>query len=85
MDQKVVGADHLLSLDTTLYFGCRSSSSDLFYESEWSRYRELGVRIEVAASRDQEEKVYVQNLIKKDKALVKDWIVDRKGHLFISG
>ena len=81
----MVVADQQLSLDTILYFGCRSASSDLFYASEWSHCRNLGVRVEVAASRDQHEKVYVQSLIRKDKALIKEWIVDRKGYLYISG
>lgn len=33
----------------------------------------------------QEHKVYVQHLIKKDIALVSDWIVERSGHVYICG
>lgn len=72
-------------IDTSLYFGCRSSAADYFFESEWRGHREKGVKIQVAASRDQRERLYVQHLIKRDKEHVKDWIVDRKGWLFISG
>ena len=72
-------------LDTILYFGCRSTSFDLFYASEWASYRKQGSIIEVAASRDQEEKVYVQHLIRRDKELVHEWIVDRLGSIYISG
>jgi sulfite reductase alpha subunit-like flavoprotein len=70
---------------TILYFGCRSASQDLYYKDEWAEYRKLGVRIEVAASRDQEEKIYVQDLIKRDKRLVNEWVNDKEGHLYISG
>ncbi|KIR34939.1 NADPH-ferrihemoprotein reductase [Cryptococcus deuterogattii MMRL2647] len=71
--------------NTSLYFGCRSSAADYFFESEWRGHREKGVKIQVAASRDQRERLYVQHLIKRDKEHVKDWIVDKKGWLFISG
>jgi hypothetical protein len=75
----------LLMPDTVLYFGCRSRGSDLYYSEEWESYREQGVRIQVAASRDQEEKVYVQHLIKQDADLIREWLVDRGGHVYISG
>jgi sulfite reductase alpha subunit-like flavoprotein len=74
-----------LMAGTILYFGCRSASSDLFYADAWDTYRQKGVRVEVAASRDQEEKLYVQHLIKRDAALIQEWIVDRGGYFFISG
>ena len=72
-------------VDTILYFGCRSASSDHFYASEWHHYRKIGVRIEVAASRDQDEKLYVQHLIRRDAPLIKRWVVDRRGSVYISG
>ncbi len=75
----------LILTDTVLYFGCRSASSDLFSASEWAHYRKLGARIEVAASRDQTDKAYVQHLIRRDKAMIKEWIVDRRGYIYISG
>ncbi|WWD21879.1 NADPH-dependent diflavin oxidoreductase 1 [Kwoniella shandongensis] len=71
--------------NTAVYFGCRSKSSDCFYASEWEMYMEKGVKVEIAASRDQEEKIYVQHLIKRDKERIKEWIVDREGSVYISG
>lgn len=71
--------------NTALYFGCRSAKADLFYADEWARLRTRGARIEVAASRDQQEKVYVQDLIRRDKECIRDWIQDRRGHVYISG
>jgi len=75
----------MLMSETILYFGCRSASSDLYYRDEWATYRQKGVRIEVAASRDQEEKIYVQHLIKRDAAMIRDWVVKQNGHIYISG
>ncbi|WRT65231.1 NADPH-dependent diflavin oxidoreductase 1 [Kwoniella shivajii] len=71
--------------NTALYFGCRSKNADFYFSSEWEGYAMRGVNIHVAASRDQGEKVYVQQLIKENKEQVKNWIVDRSGYVYISG
>jgi len=47
--------------------------------------RNHGARVEVAASRDQEAKIYVQDLIKRDKVLIQEWVEKRRGHVYISG
>jgi sulfite reductase alpha subunit-like flavoprotein len=72
---------------TILYFGCRSASSDLFYADEWEKYRKMGVKIRVAISRDGavEGKRYVQHLIREDKELIMDWVLEREGWVYISG
>jgi sulfite reductase alpha subunit-like flavoprotein len=71
--------------NTALYFGCRSAKADLYYAEEWEAMRQRGAMIEVAASRDQESKIYVQDLIKRDKVLIQEWIENRRGHVYISG
>jgi NAD(P)H-flavin reductase len=71
--------------NTILYFGCRSAKADLYYADEWEVMRKQGVRVEVAASRDQESKIYVQDLIKRDRALIQDWVEQQRGHVYISG
>jgi sulfite reductase alpha subunit-like flavoprotein len=71
--------------NTTLYFGCRSAKADLYYAEEWEDMRKQGVRVEVAASRDQDAKIYVQDLIKRDKVLIQEWVWKRRGHVYISG
>ena len=68
-----------------LYFGCRSASADLYFADEWDEYRSKGVNIRVAASRDQEHKLYVQHLIRHDAENINDWLVKRRGHVYISG
>ncbi|WVR04245.1 NADPH-dependent diflavin oxidoreductase 1 [Kwoniella sp. DSM 27419] len=70
---------------TAVYFGCRSRSADYFYAAEWDKYAEQGVQVNVAASRDQDDKVYVQHLIKRNKDQVKRWVVDERGWVYISG
>jgi sulfite reductase alpha subunit-like flavoprotein len=71
--------------NTILYFGCRSAKADLYYADKWEAMRKQGVRVEVAASRDQESKIYVQDLIKRDRALIQDWVQQQRGHVYISG
>jgi sulfite reductase alpha subunit-like flavoprotein len=71
--------------DTMLYFGCRSRTADHYFAEEWEAYRKLGVKIRVAVSREGPEKVYVQHLIREDKELIKDWMLDRQGWLYVCG
>nr|XP_018265994.1 NADPH-ferrihemoprotein reductase [Kwoniella dejecticola CBS 10117]OBR88152.1 NADPH-ferrihemoprotein reductase [Kwoniella dejecticola CBS 10117] len=71
--------------NTALYFGCRSKYADFYFSSEWQKYGEMGMNIQIAASRDQEEKVYVQHLIKENKEEVHEWLVEKGGYVFISG
>lgn len=78
-------AAHGAAGNTVLYFGCRSAKADLFYADEWEQLRKQGAKVEVAASRDQSEKIYVQDLIKRDAALITEWLYDRRGHVYISG
>ncbi|KAK8846562.1 NADPH-dependent diflavin oxidoreductase 1 [Kwoniella newhampshirensis] len=80
-----VRARHGAAIDTAVYFGCRSMTTDCFYASEWEQYKKQGVKVEIAASRDQAEKLYVQHLIKRDKQRIREWIVDRGGSVYITG
>ncbi|KAG8749474.1 NAPDH-dependent diflavin reductase [Ceratobasidium sp. 428] len=73
-------------LDNILYFGCRSASADYHFRSEWMKYQETdNLTHRLAASRDQEPKVYVQDLISLDSKRIKQWLVDRNGAFYISG
>ena len=60
----------LMTLDTILYFGCRSAHKDQHYRSEWEAYvREQKLRYRVACSRDGLEgskRTYVQDLMRND-------------------
>lgn len=70
---------------TALYFGCRSHDKDLYYFKEMEDWKKAGVKVRIACSRDQEDKVYVQDLIKEDAELINDWLYKKNGNIYISG
>ncbi|ELR06352.1 hypothetical protein GMDG_07942 [Pseudogymnoascus destructans 20631-21] len=54
---------------TVLIFGGRNRNGDFLYEHEW-RDHKLGIDVLVAWSRDQREKVYVQDVIRREAQMV---------------
>ncbi|SEH25266.1 assimilatory sulfite reductase (NADPH) flavoprotein subunit [Magnetospirillum fulvum] len=71
---------------TWLFFGDRHFRTDFLYQSEWQRLVKTGLltRMEVAFSRDQAEKVYVQNRLIEHGREVFAWI-EGGGHLYVCG
>lgn len=59
-----------------LFFGNPHFSSDFLYQTEWQRYQKQGLlnRIDLAWSRDQAEKVYVQDRLLERSTEVWQWI-----------
>ncbi|MCU4175620.1 diflavin oxidoreductase [Carboxylicivirga sp. N1Y90] len=59
-----------------LIFGDQHFETDFLYQSEWLKYREQGVltKVDVAFSRDQDEKVYVQHRIKENADELYKWL-----------
>lgn len=59
-----------------LFFGDRTFSNDFLYQLEWLRHLKQGTlhRLDVAFSRDQAHKVYVQDRIRERAADVWDWL-----------
>lgn len=72
--------------DNWLIFGERNFSSDFLYQLEWLRYRKEGFlnRIDVAFSRDQAEKVYVQHQILQQAKQIHAWL-ERGAHIYVCG
>ena len=68
------------------YFGCRKQSEDYIYEDLMERCKEKGVisALRVAFSRDQAEKVYVQNLVAQDAKEIWE-VVEAGGNIYICG
>lgn len=72
--------------DNWLVFGDRNLASDFLYQLEWLRYREEGLlkHLDVAFSRDQAEKIYVQDRIIENGKRLFDWL-ERGAHLYVCG
>ena len=78
--------EHGHSGDNWLVFGDRNVSSDFLYQLEWLRYRKEGLltKLDVAFSRDQAEKVYVQDRLIENGRTVYDWL-QRGAHFYVCG
>ncbi len=61
-----------------LFFGERNFTNDFLYQLEWQEYLESGdlTRIDVAFSRDQPEKIYVQHRLWERRADINAWLQD---------
>ncbi|MGH0185191.1 UNVERIFIED_CONTAM: hypothetical protein FKN15_017412 [Acipenser sinensis] len=69
-----------------LFFGCRQESMDFYCRSEWEELVRAGsLTLFTAFSRDQEDKVYVQQRVREHGRLLWDLIVNEKAHLYIAG
>jgi len=72
---------------TVLFYGCRKSSEDWLYKSEWEEYKKaLGDKLTIfnAFSREQAHKVYVQNHIKENGKLIND-LLQQKANFYVCG
>jgi sulfite reductase (NADPH) flavoprotein alpha-component len=67
-------------------FGDQHFTTDFLYQAEWQRYRKSGVltRLDVAFSRDQEEKLYVQHRLKENGKELYEWIL-AGAHFYVCG
>src|SRR5690606_30117318 len=69
-----------------LFFGDRHYVTDFLYQTDWQRMLGDGVltKLEVAFSRDTEEKVYVQHRLLEHAAELYAWI-EEGAHIYICG
>ena len=69
-----------------LFFGERTFTQDFLYQVEWQKYLQKGVlgKIDLAFSRDQKEKIYIQHKLKEKASEVYGWI-QKGAHLYICG
>jgi sulfite reductase (NADPH) flavoprotein alpha-component len=72
--------------DNWMFFGDQTFTQDFLYQVEWQNYLKSGLltRLDVAFSRDQAEKVYVQDRLKEHAKDVFEWL-ERGAHLYICG
>ena len=69
-----------------LFFGNPHFTEDFLYQVEWQRYVKEGVlsRIDLAWSRDQKQKIYVQDKLREQGAELWRWINDG-AHIYVCG
>ncbi len=69
-----------------LFFGDRSFEWDFLYQTEWLEWRRRGLltRMDVAFSRDQDRKIYVQHRMLERGAEIWSWLEDG-AYLFVCG
>ncbi|MDC0612359.1 assimilatory sulfite reductase (NADPH) flavoprotein subunit [Vibrio sp.] len=69
-----------------LFFGDRTFTQDFLYQVEWQKYLKSGLltRLDVAFSRDQQEKVYVQHRILENAEQVWAWIQEG-AYIYVCG
>lgn len=72
--------------DNWMFFGDQTFTQDFLYQLEWQNYLKSGLlsRIDLAFSRDQKQKIYVQDRIKEQAKDVFAWL-ERGAHLYICG
>jgi sulfite reductase (NADPH) flavoprotein alpha-component len=69
-----------------LFFGNPHFTQDFLYQVEWQKYVKSGLltKIDLAFSRDQAEKIYVQDKLKAQGAEVWQWLQDG-AHFYVCG
>ncbi|XP_043268073.1 NADPH-dependent diflavin oxidoreductase 1 [Venturia canescens] len=71
--------------DTVLFFGCRNKHKDYHCRKDFESIRKNNdLRVFCAFSRDQEEKIYVQHVIQKERQLCWE-LLERGGSIYLSG
>ena len=79
-------AERGASGDSWLFFGERSFRNDFLYQIEWQRHLKRGTlaRLDVAFSRDQRRKIYVQDRIRERATELYAWI-QRGAVIYVCG
>jgi sulfite reductase (NADPH) flavoprotein alpha-component len=70
-----------------LFFGSQKAACNYFYREEFEKLKSDGVltRLDLAWSRDQEKKVYVQDRMLENAAEIWKWLDGEGAHFFVCG
>ena len=69
-----------------LFFGARNYTNDFLYQLDWQDHLTSGAlgRVDVAFSRDQPEKIYVQHRLWERREDIRGWLADG-AHIYVCG
>ncbi len=68
-----------------LFFGERNRNSDFFYEQDWNQWISSGkLKLELAFSRDQPDKIYVQHKMYENGKTLWEWL-EEGAYFFVCG
>jgi sulfite reductase (NADPH) flavoprotein alpha-component len=69
-----------------LFFGDRNFRTDFLYQTEWQQYLKEGLltKADVAFSRDQQEKLYVQHRMLENGKELYEWL-EEGAHFYVCG
>ncbi|KAJ9647570.1 NAPDH-dependent diflavin reductase [Knufia peltigerae] len=77
---------------TALIFGCRSAEADYFFHDEWASFQSksehgeaAGLEVVTAFSRDQREKVYIQDRIRERSGLIWEYLRENHATIIVCG
>ena len=72
--------------DSWLFFGDQHYSEDFLYQIEWQDHLENGnlTRLDIAFSRDQPEKIYVQHKLLENASEIWQWL-ENGAHFYVCG
>ena len=72
--------------DNWLFFGDQTFTQDFLYQVEWQGYLKSGLltKIDLAFSRDQAEKIYVQDRLLENADEIFTWL-ERGAHIYVCG
>jgi sulfite reductase (NADPH) flavoprotein alpha-component len=70
-----------------LFFGSRHEKEEFPYGDEFKKYVEMGVltKLCTAFSRDQAHKIYVQDRVKEEAAMIYDFLITQNGNFYYCG
>lgn len=69
-----------------LIFGCRNRGADYFYQDEWKDLMEqIPLAVFTAFSRDQDHKIYVQDIIRQQASSIHRLLVELGGIIYVCG
>lgn len=69
-----------------LFFGCRNQTTDYFFQDEWQDLQQrMSLTVHPAFSRDQDHKIYVQDLIRQHSDSVYDLFHAGGGFVYVCG